>query len=716
MNTSLFQALGIIDCAVLRYLGHNQFDVVFCRQDWFSLLFPNVKSGGVLTLDEQSAFLVDFMEDAEAFWQQHHDGQVHSGIWTENVAQTELHLEAIAAFTNNERFLIINNVQHEYEHQQNTLQVARELLITHDKVQSQHHYLQDRLASVLNQNASLLELNLPIQQAIEHASLGVIITDAQFVPISINPAAWNLFELEHNNPIQNPLQLFRDLFERQYPEHSRILSNHSKWSGELYWHSPPHFSKWLQAEMHAIVDEMGEFKHWVITIGDITRIKFLLQSNESLALHDSLTGLPNRQHFWQTIEQSILAEKDFFVVYLDIDQFNRINELHGHLTGDAMLISVSKRIKKRLQKGDFLARIGADQFAIIVSYGQRNHSESHTDGEQKLKQIAELADAIYEDSKAPHFSERDERCHLQLRIGIAHYPQDATQAESLMKAADLALHAAKLFAQESIQFYSADLKEASQARLQMEMQLRDAIANQQLQIYLQPIIDLASGKVTKAEALLRWFPNEGQAIAPDVFIPIAEQSGLIYPLGKWVIAKVCDILATFRRQNINVKLSLNVSPRQVSDHKLFDFIKSTAEQAGIDAHKLELELTEGVLVDNYQKAQHLLTALRKMGVTIAIDDFGTGYSSLSYLKNLPIDHLKIDRSFIRDIDKNENDRAIVLAILAMASQLKLRVIAEGVETPAQQTFLKEHQCASAQGFLYAKPMPLVDFVNFIKQQ
>ena len=713
MNSSLFQALGIIDCGILRYLGRRHFEVVFAKDDWFYTLLPEATNGPQFELTEHCAFLNDFLLDADEFWQKHSAGQIHSGIWTEDTKTGQLHLEAIAAYSSGEKFIVINNVFHEFQAQQKTLQVARELLLTNDKLQSQHQYMNDRLTSVLSQNASLLELNLPIQQAIESASIGVIISDAQGKAISINPAAWSLFEMQPDSADRSPMSIVSELFEDQYPESERVYSNHSNWSGEFFWHYPPRYNKWIQAEFKPIFDEQRVFKHWVITLSDMTRIKYLLQNNESLALHDSLTGLPNRQYFWQTLEQSISAGKHFYIMYMDIQQFKNINELYGHLTGDAMLIAVSKRLKKTLQKEDFLARIGADEFAVVMF--NNRHDPNQKDGELNdlFDQCATLANQIREESKRPYYTERDERCVLPLRVGIASYPQDSAQAETLMKAADLALHAAKLFAQDPIQFYSKDLKEASEARLRMEAMLRDAIANEELELYLQPILDLSSGKVVKAEALLRWFPDHNTVISPDVFIPVAEQSGLIFPLGKWVITKVCEVLASFRRHNINIKLSMNLSPHQVSDHRLFDFIKSTADRLGVDAHKLELELTEGVLVDNYEKARKLLGSLRDMGVTIAIDDFGTGYSSLSYLKHLPIDHLKIDRSFVKDLDTDDDDRAIVLAILAMANQLKLTVIAEGVETQAQCDFLKQHNCASAQGFLYGRPMPVEDFFKYL---
>ncbi|MEM0912841.1 MAG: bifunctional diguanylate cyclase/phosphodiesterase, partial [Pseudomonadota bacterium] len=418
-------------------------------------------------------------------------------------------------------------------------------------------------------------------------------------------------------------------------------------------------------------------------------------------------GLPNRQYFWQTLEHKIRRQDPLYLLYLDVQHFKRINELYGHSAGDHILIQAAKRIKDFTAEQDFVARIGADEFAIIRLCNNSN------DEKYNKQSCEKFADALLNAFIQPLYTNKQQGCTLAINIGIAHYPNHALQAESLVKNADIALGEARLPENPSRKFFSSALQKNVEEKLELETQLRKAITDGNFDIYLQPILDLNTESVVKAEALLRWQVRDEVFVSPDVFIPLAERTGLIVPLGKWVIRQVCELLADFRKSNLNIKLSINLSPKQVTDRYLFDFISSTVKQLGVDAKKLELELTESVLLEDYDKATHLLSEFRKMGVTIAIDDFGTGYSSLSYLKHLPIDHLKIDRSFVVDLDKDEDDKAIVLSIIAMAKQLHLSVIAEGVENKRQRDFLKQNDCASAQGFFYSKPMPVNEFSTFI---
>jgi EAL domain-containing protein (putative c-di-GMP-specific phosphodiesterase class I) len=248
----------------------------------------------------------------------------------------------------------------------------------------------------------------------------------------------------------------------------------------------------------------------------------------------------------------------------------------------------------------------------------------------------------------------------------------------------------------------------------LEGALRHAIEKDQFELYVQPIYDLNTNKIVKAEALLRWHISDEETISPDIFIPIAEESGQIVAIGRWVISNVCKLLSQLSSQNLSVTLSLNLSPRQIADRHLFDFISNAVSKNKVSPDLLELEITEGVLVDNHDKARKLLQELREMGVTVAIDDFGTGYSSLSYLKYLPIDSLKIDQSFVIDLDFNTDDQAIVLAVIAMAKSLKLDVVAEGIETEEQKLFLQEHECLVGQGFLLSRPLPIFDFIKLVE--
>jgi len=357
-----------------------------------------------------------------------------------------------------------------------------------------------------------------------------------------------------------------------------------------------------------------------------------------------------------------------------------------------------------LDKNDLIARIGGNEFGVLL-----HNMNSQTRCER-------LANRMIEAIEHPFYNDNQQKILVGLNVGVANYPMDACNAEELMKLADLAMFNAKRETKSTIKLYSKSLKEASDKRLALEEALRKAIDEDQFELYLQPILDLKSGKIVKAEALLRWRTSDGILIGPDVFIPVAEQTGLIVPIGKWVIARATQMLSELKNIDVNLKISVNLSPRQIADRRLFNFILVSIQETHIPAKNLELELTEGVLIDNFNQVQRLLNAVRDLGISVSIDDFGTGYSSLAYLQKLPIDHLKIDRSFVRDLDNNDNDKAIVLAVIAMAHSLKISVIAEGVETQSQKEFLRDNKCDSVQGFLFSKAVPFEEFCSQLRDQ
>ena len=713
MQPSLIQALGIIDCAVFKLRSGSVFEVVQSTPSWVSKLVPSINNGDNVDLAEVSLFLSDFLIDAHEFWKLHSSGQVHSGIWTEALQDDDnLHLEAIAASAGPDQYLVINNVNDAYVRQQETLQVARELLISNDRVIEKHDYMHERLRSVLMQQHLGAEGNLPIREAIQYASIGVVITDIEFHISESNPSSYKIFEMEVGLSDQSPIDVILNLLNKQFPEKDRIFETQSGWTGELYWHLPPNYHKWIQLGIHPVKDENGNLCNWIFTTSDVTRVKYLLQTNEDLSLHDALTKLPNRQYFWQTLDQTIASQTPFYVIYLDISNFKNINELYGHLTGDQLLTQVAQRLRSLVPERDFIARIGADEFAI-VHFAKDNVSKP--DFKTYLDDTIKLTQELSAASNEPYYTNKERRCELPLKIGVSTYPSDAGTVEEVMKYADLALHHAKQTGTDPIQFYSLDLKIASERRLMLEEALRHAIEKEQFELYIQPIYDLRTNRIVKAEALLRWHISDDEMISPEIFIPIAEQSGQIVAIGRWVISSVCELLAQMSKQNLSVRLSLNLSPRQISDRHLFEFINNAVIKNKVTPDLLELEITEGVLVDNHEKVRKLLQELREMGVTVAIDDFGTGYSSLSYLKYLPIDSLKIDQSFVFDLGYNSDDQAIVLAVIAMAKSLKLGVVAEGIETEQQKDFLEQHDCIIGQGFLLSRPLTIYNFIKLVEQ-
>jgi diguanylate cyclase (GGDEF)-like protein len=422
--------------------------------------------------------------------------------------------------------------------------------------------------------------------------------------------------------------------------------------------------------------------------------------------------LPNRQYFWQQLQQSVLQEQSFYLISIDIVNFKYVNELYGYLEGDELLKQIAKRLARELGDDDFITRIGADEFMIIRKLNDAKLRLNQTSFDEDTYK---LATGLLGICSQPYYTQDNRRCDLPIKIGMTQYPLDATKAETLLNNADLALSYSKTTANRPIQIYNQQLKDASARRLMLEEALKNAITNNEFELYVQPIYDINTNQVVKAEALLRW-NLDNERVMPDEFIPIAESSDVINSIGRWVIAQVCEIAKRLQDNNILIPLSINFSPNQIHDTNLIGFIRASIESTNIDATLLELEVTEGVLVKNYTKVSAFLHEIKRQGIAISVDDFGTGYSSLAYLKHLPIDTLKIDRTFIREVDINEDDSAIVTAIIALAKQLKLGIVAEGIETKGQRDFLRANNCTRAQGFLYSHPMPVEEFVKLTSQQ
>ncbi|WP_340679396.1 bifunctional diguanylate cyclase/phosphodiesterase [Paraglaciecola sp.] len=712
IDASLFQALGLVNSSIFQRIAPGKFQTLYESKDWLLVLMPEALTSEAFAYLEGSAFLTDFLLDAEEFWQRGQNGQIHSGIWREQVNQQLLHLEASAAVAENSCYLLIHNVENEYQRQQQTLQIARELLLTNDKVLAQHDYVFNRLESLLSQAPDKKRQLEPLHQALQQTELGVAILDDKLNLLNSNAALHQMFASPSKKHKQSPEKLLLQLFENQYPEYHRVFATGSPWSGELFWLNPPQLSKWFKVSVHPICNTVQQKNFWLLSISDISQLKFLLMRNEKLSHYDVLTELPNRQYFWQQLEQNINKGQAFFVLYIEIKQFKKINEIHGHLVGDSIIKQLSGRLKATINSGDLLARIGGTEFALIVNTDGEDNQASALEHDK----CRQLANELINTCIQPFYLESGHRCEVGLNIGAAAFPTDSDNPEDLMRYADLAVFAAKKHLKSSLQFYSSELKDASRNRIELESALHKALENQEFELYFQPMFDLRNGKIIKAEALIRWNRPDKGMVSPDDFIPLAEHTGLIVPIGKWVIKETCEKLAALQTANIAIKLSINLSPRQVNDRQLFEFITDCIAEYRVPPSLLELELTEGVLIDNFAKVQHLLNEVRKLGLSVSIDDFGTGYSSLAYLQKLPIDYLKIDRSFVRDLSNNENDKALVLAVIAMAHSLKLEVIAEGVETLLQKEFLQQNNCHTAQGYLFSRPIPFMQLTALLAKK
>lgn len=691
--------LEVIDCKTgeMRHVAGDS--------SWGGDLLPLLHKRQSFIINDHSPFLQDFIIDAQHVWQGNNDTTLKSGFWTEITPnKLELHLEATAIKHNGHNILLIGNLAEEFKTRQNTLQSARELLLSNDRLVEQNEYLHSRLLGILQNPDQQNDILLSLTKAIENAGFSVLITDAKLNVIIENSVTSTLFEQRYHSPelVKKPIEIIIKLMNSQLPEFDRIISTKSEWVGELCWILNPSALKWLKVALYPVKTELNEIEHWIIFINDISNIKYLVQKNEQLVLQDMLTKLPNRFSFWQTLEQKINNNNPFYLLYLDINKFRSHNEYYGHDGGDKLLIDLSARISSILKETDDIARVGGDEFAVILS----NLSSQH-----ECKAILER---ILTCTNKPFFSNQDESFNVSLSIGAANFPEDASNVEELMKFVDLSAYTGKVKNKNSIQFYSQSIRDASLQVIELEKELRNAIKNQEFELYLQPIVNTEQNSIKKAEALIRWNHPVKGLIPPIQFIPEAEKSGLMIAIGHWVIKSACSLAKKLFDNGYRIKISINLSPTQVLEENLFSFIHNCIREYQVVPELLELEVTEGVLVNDYDVAERLLSKIRAIGMTVSIDDFGTGYSSLAYLKRLPLDSVKIDKSFVNDIVIDENDKAIVRAIIAMAHNLHLGVTAEGVETDEQLKFLTKNDCNAVQGYLYSKPIKFNRFLTLLK--
>lgn len=436
-------------------------------------------------------------------------------------------------------------------------------------------------------------------------------------------------------------------------------------------------------------------------IRDITDRRRAEERIRQLAHYDELTGFPNRLLFNQLLEQALsesaFSGKQVAVLFIDLDRFKLINDTLSHDSGDAILRQIAKRVTDALPRRATMARFGGDEFVVMLRECVMPADAAQT-AQRLLSAIAEPIQLLGNDY------------HLTASIGISAFPGDGRNAQTILKNADSAMSRAKELGKNNYQFYSAQMNQGSFERLVLERLLRKALERNEFELYYQPKFDLSSGSITGMEALLRWKQPGVGMIPPDKFISLAEETGLILPIGEWVLRTACAQAKLWSEQGaLPLRVAVNLSPRQFVQDLFHNTVMRVLDETGLDPNWLELEITESVMMDNPEHAATVLRQLKTQGIQLAIDDFGTGYSSLSYLKRFPIDHVKIDRSFIKDIPGNADDVSITRAIIAMAHSLRLRVIAEGVETVEQVELLRSHHCEEAQGYLFGIPMPASDF-------
>jgi diguanylate cyclase (GGDEF)-like protein/PAS domain S-box-containing protein len=476
-----------------------------------------------------------------------------------------------------------------------------------------------------------------------------------------------------------------------------LLRNYRK-NGELFWND---------VHIAPVRAPDGAVTHFVGVLNDISEIRRYEEQLQRHANVDPLTDLANRHALKESIRHALaLAQRLGALVtvgFIDLDNFKFINDSLGHNIGDELLKRVAERLAGCLRGQDTIARYGGDEFAFVLM------------GQADERGVALLMDRILKTIDRP-FNIEGHKFFVSCSIGISFYPKDGQDADTLLKNADAAMYRAKESGRNNFQFYTAAMNKRVTERLSMEAKLRQALANDEFVLHYQPKVDLRSGQMVGTEALLRWCPQSGPIVSPAIFIPLAEETGLIVPIGEWVLRTACAHNKTLQDCGLpELRVAVNISARQFEPKTLADTVRSALQASGLSANFLELELTESLVMQSPEEAIDVLHDLKEMGLRLAIDDFGTGYSSLSRLQRFPVDRLKIDQSFVRDIGADPNDAIIARAVISLGHSLGMSVIAEGVSSPEQLAFLRENGCDEMQGYLFSRPVPIEELALLLKE-
>ena len=544
--------------------------------------------------------------------------------------------------------------------------------------------------------------------ALEAAPDGILIVDDTGTILKANPATELLTGYSPDELTGQSVSMF-------LPQHMRSKHNHLVKSFFLHPVSRPMgMVSLLQLQRkdglpvpvdialgHCTMDDRSAA---VVFLRDMTEMKRLQDDMHYQATHDGLTGLVNRwmfmQHFEQAIQRARRSGRTMALLLLDLDEFKDVNDSHGHAAGDQALVEVARRLRSGLRAGDVIARLGGDEFTVLLP------------DVPSMEHVLQVAQKLQRSLSA--------RCQLKMgevslgaSIGIAAFPDDAQDSGTLMRFADMAMYAAKAHGRGTHAMYKPEMSEALIQRSQMHERLKRAVETQALELHYQPQVDVSTGSIVGVEALLRWHDPELGNVSPDRFIPVAVSTGLIHPLGDWVLETACRQAAEWDDNGTPVRVSVNLSAQQFRKTQLPTRLQQLLDQYGTRAELIELEITETEAMADPETAHQVFDRLCALGFSIALDDFGTGYSSLSYLRQLPVSRLKIDREFIRQVMHNDHDAVLVRAVIAMAHTLGLPVVAEGVEDAAQLAFLRNNGCESYQGWLFAKAVPAADISRML---
>jgi len=544
----------------------------------------------------------------------------------------------------------------------------------------------------------------------ETASEGILVLDRYYQVLAVNRAFCQMTGYSRDEVVGKHVTRLVSSPEthRQYRRiHAELLA-HGRWQGELMEtrKNGELYPQWLQ--INAVRDRQGRITQMVGFFADLSDRRQTEERLRYLANYDPLTGLANRMLFKERLheagQRSRQTGRSLALLHIDLDRFKLLNDTLGHEVADQILRNMGQRLSEQLAEADTLARLAADEFVVLF------------DQYSNLSSLSRLATQLLARLRAPMTVDGHELV-ISASIGISLLPDNARDVSALITQANMAMQHAKHLGGDNFQFYTDNLQASTLERLHLENQLRKAIEAGQLEVFYQPKLDLTLDSLQAAEALVRWRHPQRGLVSPAEFIPLAEETGLIVPIGEFVLRRAAGQAREWQLMGLgDIRVSVNVSVHQLRQGNLTTLVRCVLDETGLPPHLLELELTESQLLDNVESVLHTLNQLRQLGVKLAIDDFGTGYSSLSYLKRLPVDYLKIDRTFVRDVTQDGEDAAITRAIIAMAHSLELKVVAEGVEEQQQLDFLKSQGCDEIQGFLISRPVEAVQFASLLREQ